>query len=309
MNPRVEDLVFGRAFSPGREKKGAESASPWRPRCGRRLREEAPSHTASGRAPSNKTLSGHLRSRPSVRSVTNFPGFLPRRPPPLLRASSRAADTCHDVHACPSSVLNARPETRPWRIPQKTPLRSVFFVLIKRGWVSTWRKLISARRYAATTLKNGGHKEGRGRNFTARSIARDVVQRLKRTSCWSVIYAARDIRYFALWRYLMKHVAINISSTECTWFDSVDTGVLIASRVPYHTARDCSFFNYRSIGNPSKLFPSCKNLFLKRGRVKARKAASVFPSRLFCASIQNSIDHQQPARAGNVHVFNSTRMN
>lgn len=54
----------------------------WRPRCGRRLRgEKAPSHSRRGRRKrSNKSLSGHLRSRLTEASLI-FPAFCG---PPLL---------------------------------------------------------------------------------------------------------------------------------------------------------------------------------------------------------------------------------
>lgn len=160
MHPRVEDLVFDRAFSPEREKKGAESASSWRPRCGRRLREEAPSHTASGRAPSNKTLSGHLRSRPSVRSVTNFPVFLPRRLGGHL-SSARPLARRYVPRRAHVPLLHPKRPTGNQILEEDsakdaTSIGLLIFVLIKRGRVSTWRKLISARHYAATTSRNGG---------------------------------------------------------------------------------------------------------------------------------------------------------
>lgn len=62
-------------------------STTWRPRCVRRLsRRSAESQSHRDDATSSKTLSGHLRSRLSVRSVTNFPGLFARArlpsPPP-----------------------------------------------------------------------------------------------------------------------------------------------------------------------------------------------------------------------------------
>lgn len=110
-------LCFRRAFSRD-EGKREQSPSSWRPRCGRRLREEAPSHTASRRAPSNKTLSGHLRSRPSGASLI-FPTFCRERglSSPLLSVP----------HPSPRTVLS-RDRTR----ASVAPFDFLIFVIIKR---------------------------------------------------------------------------------------------------------------------------------------------------------------------------------
>lgn len=83
----------------------------------------------------------------------------------------------------------------------------LIFVLIKRGWVSTWRKLISVRRGYIEEWRE--RREREREELHGSKYCERRVQRLKRTSCWSVIYVMRDI-CTVLRRYLMKRVAINI---------------------------------------------------------------------------------------------------
>lgn len=97
----------------------------------------------------------------------------------------------------------------------------------------------------------------------------------------------------------MKRAAINIGSTGLI---SVDKGVLIASRT---VSRAIVPSLITSIGNPS-----VEAFFeLQKFEARTKSRSCFFLPDYFVASIQNSIDHQQPARAGNVHVSNSTRMN
>lgn len=129
-----EASVFERAFRGKREPLFLSlSSTTWRPRCGRRLRRRiAESQSHRDDATSSKTLSGHLRSRLSVRSVTNFPGLFARArlPPPPPFSST------------PSSLVSLASFRAGTRARFGYP--AVILVLIKRGWMSTWRKLISA---------------------------------------------------------------------------------------------------------------------------------------------------------------------
>lgn len=161
--PKGLELVFGERLTETLEK-GAESVVVAPEVWPAPPRGSAESHcgTGFGAASSNKTLSGYLRSRPSG-SVTNFPAFF------FVSSfcSRRAAHLFYLATLSLSLFLPLRDDdlrSRRTRALRDSPSVGfcLIFVLIKRGRVSTWQKLIGAPLYPRGEF-HGSSRSGRQR--------------------------------------------------------------------------------------------------------------------------------------------------